>query len=517
MKEKLRILSLEAERIRRLNAVKIALNPDETGPVFIVGNNDEGKSTTLDCILMALCGGRIDEPIRRGEDQGEIRIAIGGEEVELTVRKVFKDGQAPRLIVKTADGMTGGQKALDALIGAIGLDPVELSRMDAKAQAQAVQDGLGVDLDDLEDEYSRVYDERRDLNVTIRGDQGALDSFQIDDGTPEEEVHVDELMQELDARRAVNEENGRIRESVGEYERQAEASDKIILDVSQGVEDLESRIAALQSQRQSMLDQIELVTEEKKQILSQLEGAREMVETLQDLDEAEIRSQIEAATSINEAVRAKKARASLAVKLDNAKAKAAELTARLAGIDEAKKTRISEAGLPESLSAIAFTDEGLTYDGFPLAKLGTGKRLRVTTQIVCGMMKARGLGVILIKAGNDLDDGNLRAVIETAEEAGVQVWIESVFKRGGDSPEIEIVDGTAQYGEWTSSEEEGEKSSTPAIEEEIEAGTKAAGEKKSAKQPKEPTAEERIRAEVERRKEEDAKKPLPPAHDLFNK
>jgi len=72
----MRILNLRAENIKKLTAIDITPKDDI---VFITGANGAGKSSVLDCITMALKGGREipEEPIKHGEDRGKIILDLG--------------------------------------------------------------------------------------------------------------------------------------------------------------------------------------------------------------------------------------------------------------------------------------------------------------------------------------------------------------------------------------------------------------------------------------------------------
>ena len=64
-----RIISLEAENIKRLKAVKI--EPAGENLVVVSGENAQGKTSVLDSIEMALAGTRSvpDRPIREGKSK----------------------------------------------------------------------------------------------------------------------------------------------------------------------------------------------------------------------------------------------------------------------------------------------------------------------------------------------------------------------------------------------------------------------------------------------------------------
>jgi hypothetical protein len=442
----LKILSLEADQIRRLSVARIQVDPEAKDPIFIVGDNDEGKSTTLDCFIWGLAGGRMPEDmIRKGADKGEIRIELGDDEPELTVRKVFKEGQPARLIVKTADGMTGTQKTLSTIVGALGMDPAALAAMSGLEQADIVQDALGIDLTDLDTTAADTFSKRTELNRRIRNAEATLEAFRIPDGTPDTEVDVVELTNDLQNALALNRANDDRRQGLIRLR-----DDRIpeltttVAEKQDAIADLESRIRTLQTQKTAVQEELKTATADLERAAKSLELAKKEVLDLEDVDPSPIRQAIADANDVNEAVRAKQSRDAQTVSLGKMKEEADALTERLAAIDTAKRKRVKDADLPAGLEAIGFDDRGLTFEGFPLAELGTGKRLRVATQIALALNPK--LRVILIKAGNDLDAKNLKIIADTAAEAGAQVWIERVQRPVDDGIVIEVADGHVTFG-----------------------------------------------------------------------
>ena len=83
----MKITNLSVDRVERIRAVQADVDPTSKEAVFVVGKNDEGKSSTLNSIQYALSGGRIPKDvIHRGEDHGEVKI---GTDTGMTVRKVM--------------------------------------------------------------------------------------------------------------------------------------------------------------------------------------------------------------------------------------------------------------------------------------------------------------------------------------------------------------------------------------------------------------------------------------------
>jgi recombinational DNA repair ATPase RecF len=80
----MKIIELQAENIKRLKVVRIV---PKGNTVVLGGDNEQGKSSVMDCIEMALGGaGRVPSvPIRSGATAGKIRLDLG----ELKVERAF--------------------------------------------------------------------------------------------------------------------------------------------------------------------------------------------------------------------------------------------------------------------------------------------------------------------------------------------------------------------------------------------------------------------------------------------
>ena len=121
MENSMTIIHLEVENVKRIKALRIA--PPATGLVKIAGRNDQGKTSTLDSIMLALAGKRAGPavPIKKGATQGRVVIQLGSLAVE---RKWTVEGSSLRV---TRDGIPirRPQEFLDALTGTgIGFDPL---------------------------------------------------------------------------------------------------------------------------------------------------------------------------------------------------------------------------------------------------------------------------------------------------------------------------------------------------------------------------------------------------------
>lgn len=419
-----RLLEVRTRNIRRIELMHVKLEKDQTGGVFFVGQNDQGKSTGIDSIIWALAGGRMpSEMVTTGKDEGDITLDLG----TYTVRKRFVRGKAATLSVRSSDGLTGNQKTLDPLCGALGLDPAALARMDGKAQAAAVQQALGLDLSDLEAQEARLFAERTDVTRALRAAREDARQCIVPHDTPAAAVDVSALLDQLDAVRSECQAN--------------EASREEQRRMRQAVETADARVRQAEEEVAEAKRMLEVAEGERLAAGTRAVEAVRAAEGLIDPPEAPIRERLANADAMNAAFRKRQERAQLLQTVQEREREAAELTTRLDNVRSAKTERIAATQLPDSLNAIDFdSDKGLTYESFPLAELGTGKGLRVCTNIVLALNS--GLPLVLVKAGNDLDDANLAEVCAAATEAGAVALIERITAPA-DAFAVEFVDGHA--------------------------------------------------------------------------
>ena len=118
----MKILKFVAENYKKLSAVEIT--PDGN-VVIISGKNGAGKSSVLDGIESALCGGRMPKkPIKDGEVRAKVVTEIGNETLEYTVTRKFF-GANSTLVVQ-ATGKTEPERSpqafLDRVVGSLSFD-----------------------------------------------------------------------------------------------------------------------------------------------------------------------------------------------------------------------------------------------------------------------------------------------------------------------------------------------------------------------------------------------------------
>jgi hypothetical protein len=194
--EPLKIVQLNAENIKKLQAVEINPNGDI---VTIAGRNGQGKTSVLDSIWWALAGtAHIQaEPIRKGQTKARIRLDLG----EIIVERKFTEASST-LVVENAEGarFPSPQKMLDALLGELSFDPLAFTRMDAKKQFDELRRvaKVEIDLEQLDGLNRSDYAKRTDVNRDAKAKRAQADGITFPADTPAAAVDESALVAELE-------------------------------------------------------------------------------------------------------------------------------------------------------------------------------------------------------------------------------------------------------------------------------------------------------------------------------
>lgn len=399
-----RVVNLVAENYKRIKAVDITPDPNSS-TVTIAGRNAQGKSSVIDAIWAALAGTAATKgtattrPIRDGENTARVTVDLGN----IIVTRTW-EGDKTALKVESREGARFGspQKMLDELIGRLSFDPLAFASLAPKAQQAELLQLVELPFDPatLASQRKAAFDDRTDVGRVVKQLQGQLAGFpEIGDDVPDEPVSVSALVAELDAATSAR---GRI----------AGASIDIET-ATQAVNDAER--AAIRA------------TEHLANMRAGLATAEARLAELPEPAAIEpIRSQIDGAEAINDAVRQKHQRQEVVDLLDAEKSKRDELTDKIAELDKTKTDGLAAATFP--IDGLGFDDEGVTYRGVPFAQSSAAERLRVSVAMAMAMNPK--IRVIRITDGSLLDSENLALIEEMAAAEGFQVWIERVDETG---------------------------------------------------------------------------------------
>ena len=397
------IVALTAENVKRISAVHI----EPSGALVIIGGkNGNGKSSTLDCIEYGLKGkGSIpSEPVRKG--QKKARIVLETEEYKVTRTFTAKGGT--HLVVENQKGVQqrSPQALLDKLVGDRFLDPLEFDRMKPKEQVEVLKGLVDFDFDEIEGQRQAAYDERTEVNRTVKSLKAQLEAIPEPD---QDAVAVDpaELMLELERRQLRNQENANKREAL-------------------------SRVKARVDEIAQIMEQLE---EEQDQRLEEMACLMAETDGLEDEDIDEVRQQIANVQDSNEAVRLAGEYHRIRIELGDAQEKSAGLSKNIEKFEKKKAKALKDADFP--VEGLEFDEDGVRYADVPWDQCAQSERLRISTAMALAMNPE--LKVLLVRDGSLLDEDSLKIMADLAEEAGGQVFLERVGE--GDECSVIIEDG----------------------------------------------------------------------------
>jgi len=390
----LTVVQLTAENFKRIKAIRIT----PTGPVVpLTGRNAQGKSSVLDALWTALCGGDASRstpmPVRVGEKFAKVEVDLG----DLVVTRKWSVSRTV-LEVASKDGLLyrSPQSVLDELVGRLSFDPLAFTRLSAKDQRDQLAGALGLDICTLDTNRRKAYELRTDLNRSLKQDCALLDSL----GASGERIDQDEALSEAVLLR---QDVAKAREAVITRER------------------LEREKAAVQKALAASQAEVARLAELLAEIDETLEGCQHAQPQLDELT-----TRLDAAEERLSDARAYSAVANQRSKLEESvadlKRRSAEQTAAIEKIDRDKAELLADADMP--VDGLGFDDDGVTLNGVPFGQASAAEKLRVSMAVA--MAANPTVRVVAIRDGSLMDPDTKAEVERLATEAGFQVWIEDV-------------------------------------------------------------------------------------------
>lgn len=410
----LRIVSLQAENIKKLTAVEI--NP--AGEIVTIsGANGAGKSSVLDAIWWAVAGtAHIQaQPIRKGQTKARIRLNLG----EITVERRFND-KGSLLVVESADGarFPSPQKLMDELIGELAFDPLAFTRMDPKRQAEELRRvaQIDVDIDVLEGQAARDFDKRTEVNRDAKARRAQAEAIVVPAGLPDAPVDESALLDEI--------------QKAGERNTEIETRKARRQQAERDAVDLTNEHVRLRDRAVELRREVERLEAESAAALEKAVSIQEKLNTAEPLpdpvDVTGIRAKLDEAKRVNRDVALRDRRAVIVADAEALEQQVAALTVSIEAKRKAKADAIAAAKMP--VDGLSFDGGVVTYNGIPFDQASAAEQLKVSFAIA----KAANpkLRVILIKDGSLLDDNSLAQIAEMAKDGEYQVWVERVSTSG---------------------------------------------------------------------------------------
>lgn len=387
------VVELRAENYKRLKAVQF--KPSKNVQI-IGGRNAQGKTSVLDAIFSALAGSsaskQIAQPIRDGEDHAEVTVDLG----EIVVTRTWKDDKST-LVVKSKLGavFSSPQKLLDDLLGRLSFDPLDFTRLESKAQVNALMDIIGLSdaLEYLATDRLEAYTNRTEAGRSVKSYSELLANLGEREDAPSAITSAQTLLDDFS--------------HSTDLLRQSEELAKSIVDLTQTIGNLESQL--LETENLLRIEEIKFFELEKPKDLGEIKNL------LENLDES------------NQAVRRNNERAEMEVGLDKATEKMESFTKVINQCDKDKKSMLANAWYP--IEGLGFGENGVEYNGVPFTQCSASEQIRVS--LAMAMELSPTVKLIFIRDGSLLDDESMAEVSKTAEEKGYQIFIERVGDADG--------------------------------------------------------------------------------------
>ncbi len=395
----MKILKLTAENFKKLSAVEIT--PDGN-VVVISGKNAAGKSSVLDAIEAALCGGRSlpKQPIKTGEIRAKVEVDMGPYKV---TRKFF--GTTSTLTVETTGEtkteVKKPQAFLDSVVGNISFDPLAFMRITPTEQRNTLMEFLGLNLTDLEKQIAIIKAQRSEVRKNKERTLHEAESITTTPNLPPQEVSSESLLIELQTIQHHNDGRQLLATANAVTVSRLETTKKDIKAAQKAIDDWVKRADAL----------IGLETELEKQL-----------KTVSPLkDPAEVEAKLKSLSTTNEAIRRNAQKKVAMATYDRCGEEYTKLGDEIKMVEFQKARKLAETVMP--VEGLAILPDGLAYGGIPLEQVNSAKQLEVCVAI--SMALNPKLQVLRID-GNALDKNSLATIGKLVADKDYQVWIEKV-------------------------------------------------------------------------------------------
>jgi len=421
----MKILNLQANNILKLTAIDITPTDNM---VLVIGKNGAGKSSILDCIVMALKGGReIPEvPIKKGADKGKIRIDLG----EFILTKSFtKDNNYLKVEAKDGSKVESPQKFLDKIVGNVSFDPLSFLNNEKLKQRNLLLEIIGVNVDEIDKKEKALRDERTVIGREQTKADALYKSLPYHDGIDHAvEIGVDELSGKLVK---AMEFNNKLATDLAFNEQIKVRAQQEINETTR----IENQITELQKRMVEIKGRIESIKKTYR-------AEKELLSSLAPIDITALQTKIEELGITNRQVRENNAHVQAKTALSAITKDYDALTRQIDTITQERKTLLSSASMP--VDGLDFDDGGLLFNGIPLDQASDGEKLMVSLGISMALNPT--LRVLRIKDGSLLDESNRAIIRSIIKDKDYQLWFESVGDKGDvgiliEEGEIVSVDG----------------------------------------------------------------------------
>jgi len=388
------IIGLTVENVKRVQAV--TLEPTANGLTVIGGRNGQGKTSVLDAIMWALGGDRFkpSSPLRDGADKLKVALTLDN---GITVER---KGAAGALHVSSQNGNKAGQSLLNEFVNAFALNLPKFMQATGTEKAKLLLDtfpGIGAELQRLNEEAKRLYDERHTLGVIADRKAKYAAEMPYCAEAPDELLSGTEMAMRLQSALSLNARNQALRQNATKTEDEAKGQAYRLQSARKRVADLEH---ALKEALADMQDQEKRLNE----LNAAYKNATQATLSLLDQDLTSIRQEMEDIDAINARVRTNQNKRNAEDEARQLKAQYNDLTAALETVRGERMKLLGGVVMP--LAGLEIDEEGaLTLNGRQWDCMSTSEQMRVAAAI-CSAMKPQ-CGFVLMDQLEKMDTETL--------------------------------------------------------------------------------------------------------------
>jgi len=422
-----RIIQLTAENIKKLKAVSLSI---KDGLTVIAGRNGQGKTSLLDALMFLMMGKR--HPDLKLLREGELKGFVEAETDDLIFKRTITAGGGGTLTIKPKEGTgpyNGPQGFLDEITGRGCFDPLAFMRLPSKAQAIQLRELVGLDFTEIDDTIAAVYDERTEINRSGKALSAEVEGMEYDASATKKQdpAPVREELKSMDYKRA----------GAAESRRTLDHAESKLEHGLVERKERETLVANLTERLVQAKDAFEQAVKETDKLATEIEQAKVNVAEIEKAvpDQSELLEKLDAIQLHNANVTQTERRNDLAERRDELRRKSQTLTSKIEKMERSKAEALKEANFP--IDGLAFTGEGVTYQGMPLSQASGAEQIRVAVAVSAAMNPA--LPVMIVKDGSLLDADSMKLIAELAEERGLQIIMERIER--DDFVSIVIEDG----------------------------------------------------------------------------
>lgn len=430
----MKLLSLSAHNIQKIRDINFDL---EGRNLFVVGGkNDNGKTSALTALLMAICGksGMDNYPevaLREGEDEGWVKVSLTGdaenlhEDVGLTLelKLLRKRGGAVveefRVLDSAGEEAPEPRTLLKRLYQLKAFDPLAFARMKSAERKSLLEKLLDLDFTAEREQYKQLFEQRTAVNRDAKAAKARFDGITFYPDV-EERSAVD-LMEQIDELSTINSENAKKRSEADLARETLRSDEESITSVREQIEQLQKQLqkltANVESQRQHVAEQDAIVASLADHDLAPLRAKMKTIEA----DNAKARSNAKRKEALDEYNR-----------LEN---KSASLTEQLETLVNTQKQKIKDAEFP--VDGMSVDEKGILLNGLPFEQASRAKQIMASVDV--GIALNPTLRLMVCENGNDLDDETIAALDAKLEETDFQMIVELATRSAFDESLCSVV------------------------------------------------------------------------------